>query len=518
MSLAEEQVQGGGEEVRFRWASFAAITALLVVAAVGVFSWRMAARELDAGALHLETGLAEKLAQHEAHLTALSAVIRTAVEQGSGLTGENAQGVQGLAVAILEFYPRIIGVSVSADDGSQVIGFGTPAGPTRMPDEPAPPPLAHPGATQTAADSGAGTYLIYKLVRPGLVVRLEIDARRMLDEAAIPSGLSASLSLGETMLTPRDNVASAPFRLALSRQIANPTQPLRLDLVLSPGLAQILPLPVLAPLLALAAVLLWLSWRSIDARRNARLQDQKLALLEQEARMAHAARIGLLGEMASGIAHELSQPVAALSGQSQAAKRALALDMPEILAEAIDANIREARRAGDILGRMRAYIGGTPVAPRAWPLRKALEDALQLIRPELDRRGIVLRVDLSGDATIRVDHVVFQQVLHNLLMNAAEAMAQTAAPVISITTGAAGAGMVALRVADNGPGIAQDDISRIFQPFFTTKPDGMGLGLSLSERLTEAMSGRLTAGNDPTTGGAVFTLLLPEAGRDDLSR
>jgi len=152
--------------------------------------------------------------------------------------------------------------------------------------------------------------------------------------------------------------------------------------VLSPGLAQILPLPVLAPLLALAAVLLWLSWRSIDARRNAGLQDQKLALPEQEARMAHAARIGLLGEMASGIAHELSQPVAALSGQSQAAKRALALDMPEILAEAIDANIREARRAGDILGRMRAYIGGTPVAPRAWPLRKALEDALQSDPPD----------------------------------------------------------------------------------------------------------------------------------------
>ena len=137
-------------------------------------------------------------------------MIRTAVEQGSGLTGENAQAVQGLAVAILEFYPRIIGVSVSADDGSQVIGFGTPAGPAPMPDEPAPPPLAHPGATQTAAGPRAGTYLICKLVRPGLVVRLEVDARRMLDEAAIPSGLNASLSLGETMLTPRESFTSAP--------------------------------------------------------------------------------------------------------------------------------------------------------------------------------------------------------------------------------------------------------------------------------------------------------------------
>ncbi|WP_283179652.1 hypothetical protein [Gemmobacter sp. 24YEA27] len=141
--------------MRFRRASFAAITALLVVAAVGVFScWRMAARELDAGALHLETGLAEKLAQHEAHLTALSAVIRTAVEQGSGLTGENAQGVQGLAVAILEFYPRIIGVSVSADDGSQVIGFGTPAGPAPMPDEPAPPPLPIPAPHRRRQTAG----------------------------------------------------------------------------------------------------------------------------------------------------------------------------------------------------------------------------------------------------------------------------------------------------------------------------------------------------------------------------
>jgi C4-dicarboxylate-specific signal transduction histidine kinase len=229
-------------------------------------------------------------------------------------------------------------------------------------------------------------------------------------------------------------------------------------------------------------------------------------LLKQEAMLAHAGRVNALGEMASGIAHELAQPIAAMLSQSQAAKRALAIGRQDILEKALDANIREAKRAGDILGRMRAYISGAPADIKMVPLDEAITEAMRLVEADIKARAINLNMIIPADLpAVPIDVVSFQQVIHNLVRNAADAVARCPSPLITLTAGREGDG-VAIEVADNGPGIETGSLHRIFDPFFTTKPDGMGLGLPLSSRLIERMNGSLEAHND---GGATFIIRLP---------
>ena len=229
-------------------------------------------------------------------------------------------------------------------------------------------------------------------------------------------------------------------------------------------------------------------------------------LFEQEARLAQAGRVNAMREMASGIAHELAQPIAAMLSQSQAAKRALAINRPDILESAVDANIRDAKRAGDILARMRAYVSGAPARIEEVPLTEAITDALRLVEADLAQRGITHVVTLSDTVgTGYIDVISFQQVLHNLVRNAADAVAGRQNSNITVDARRQG-DEVLIIVADNGPGIDPSSLGRIFDPFFTTKTDGMGLGLPLSARLLEKMNGSIEACND---GGARFTIHLP---------
>ena len=229
-------------------------------------------------------------------------------------------------------------------------------------------------------------------------------------------------------------------------------------------------------------------------------------LLEQDAKLAHAGRVNAMGEMASGIAHELAQPIAAILSQSQAARRALAIKRSDILEKAIDANIRDAKRAGDILSRMRAYISGAAARIEEVPLSDAVSEALQLVQADLAQRGITLKVTLSDHVgTGKIDVISFQQVIHNLIRNAADAVAGGDNPTIALDARALESEIL-ITISDNGPGIEPASLDRIFDPFFTTKKDGMGLGLPLSSRLIENMNGSIEASND---GGARFTIHLP---------
>jgi signal transduction histidine kinase len=478
----------------------ASVLSVLVLAAV---EYRSGRQELFERAGNTETLLAEKLAQHDAHLSALGAIVRMSPVEPS-------PSIQGLSENILSRYPRIIEIATfRLDAGSaRIFRYGKPAGATeedrRLLDEL--PKLSNVGDIASRALPGGQAYDIFKLVESGRVLRLRIDANALLDGENPSRDYSTTLTLNHETLaasgTSKAALLAATTRIAMTSH----TQPLQLEISRNFGFGELVPLRLAVPLIIGWAAVIWLaaSYRETQAER--RRHEARAALLKQEAMLAHAGRVNALGEMASGIAHELAQPVTAMLSQSQAAKRALAIGRQDILEKALDANIREAKRAGDILGRMRAYISGAPADIKMVPLDEAITEAMRLVEADISARAISLNMIVPPDLpAVPIDVVSFQQVIHNLVRNAADAVAGSSAPLITLEARREGGG-VAIMVADNGPGIETGSLHRIFDPFFTTKPDGMGLGLPLSSRLIERMNGSLEAHND---GGATFIIRLP---------
>lgn len=248
-------------------------------------------------------------------------------------------------------------------------------------------------------------------------------------------------------------------------------------------------------------------------------------------RLGQVSRLNAMGELAAGIAHELNQPLTAVAASTAAARRLLADEGSEALPQALDAMTQaaqQARRAGDVLARLRRLVepasGGA--GPQAVPLAALLESALDLRQPELDRAAVraTTRCD-PPDLRVAADPVALEQIVHNLIGNAAHALQQVPAAErrLELVAAAEGArGVVTVR--DSGPGIAPEVVPRLFEPFFTTREGGLGLGLSLCETLAGGMGGRLSGGNVPSGRGAIFRLDLPRAGReggakgDDASR
>ncbi len=473
---------------------------------VAVLQYRTGVTELSDWARQTDTLLAEKLAQHDAHMTALASVIRMTPD-------EPAVSVQGLAESVITFYPRIIDIATIriAGDLAHVTAYGKSGGPVAEADLVANqlPRLSKPGETAVRPIAADHAYDIYKLVETGRLLRLRIDASGLLGIERIPSEYSVALSLSDAVLFTRIATDTPILSAAASVSANNPAQPLHLAIRRGFSLDELLPLRLILPLLIGLAAVVWLVAQYLDTSRERRRQERRAALLEQEARLAHAGRVNALGEMASGIAHELAQPVAAMLSQSQAARRALTINRSDILEQALDANIREAKRAGDILGRMRAYISGAEAQIEKVLLSEALAGALLLVETDLAQRGIALETAISErPCIIAIDVISFQQVIHNLIRNAADALAGRPEPRIRLTAGPEGAEVI-ITIADNGPGIDPAALARIFEPFFTTKQDGMGLGLPLSARLIEKMDGVLEARNDD---GACFTIRLPSGG------
>ncbi|MFO1269845.1 MAG: ATP-binding protein [Rubrivivax sp.] len=178
---------------------------------------------------------------------------------------------------------------------------------------------------------------------------------------------------------------------------------------------------------------------------------------------------------------------------------------------------QQARRAGDVLARLRRLVepAGSSAGPQtAVPLATLLEAALDLRQPELDRAAVRASVRCDPpDLRVAADAVALEQIVHNLIGNATQALQQvpTAERRLELVAAAEGPrGVVTVR--DSGPGIAPEALPRLFEPFFTTREGGLGLGLSLCETLAGGMGGRLSGGNAPGGRGAVFRLDLPRAG------
>ena len=244
--------------------------------------------------------------------------------------------------------------------------------------------------------------------------------------------------------------------------------------------------------------------------------ERKAAELEirrTQNELAHATRMSVLGELAASMAHELNQPLAAILSNAQAARRFLAAPEPDMqeIREILDDIVRDDKRAGDVIHHMRAMVQkkGAVVA-EPLDLNGLVRDTAKLVHSEMVGRNVGLELELAPKLpAILAGRVEMQQVLLNLMVNAMDAMRDQPAErrLLRIQTLAA-EGWVRVALRDHGHGIPENVIADIFRPFFTTKTQGLGMGLSISRSMVEAHGGKLWAENAPD-GGAIFWIEMP---------
>jgi two-component system sensor kinase FixL len=250
--------------------------------------------------------------------------------------------------------------------------------------------------------------------------------------------------------------------------------------------------------------------RDISARRQAEARAR-----EREAELAHVSRLSLAGEMAAGLAHELSQPLTAITAYARGCLRLLAGPPPEpaLLNEGIGALVQQAERAGDVLARLREFVRGRDYQRALTEVAPLIDGSVSLMRMEAMQKRVEIETQIDPDLpTALADEIQIQQVLVNLLKNAIDAIDASEAQRRSIVIKARckGRRTIEISVADWGPGIAAEVKETLFDPFITTKPLGMGMGLSISRSIVESHGGGLRmAQNVP--GGTIFLIELPSA-------
>ncbi len=249
-------------------------------------------------------------------------------------------------------------------------------------------------------------------------------------------------------------------------------------------------------------------------------QKTEARLQELQTELVHISRLTAMGEMASTLAHELNQPLSAIANYMKGCQRLLENADDErsgMIRDAMNSAGEQAMRAGQIIRRLRDFVSRGESERRVESIAKLVEEASALALVGAKDQGIRVRFqfDRSHDLVL-ADKVQIQQVLLNLIRNAIEAMQNCARRELTLSTKLVQDGtMLMISVADTGPGIAPEIASRLFEPFVTTKPHGMGVGLSISRTIVEAHGGRISAENDPG-GGTVFRLTVRAVSREEI--
>jgi PAS domain S-box-containing protein len=231
--------------------------------------------------------------------------------------------------------------------------------------------------------------------------------------------------------------------------------------------------------------------------------------------LSRATRLTVMGELSASIAHEVNQPLAAIIANGQACERFLGFSPPDLdeVKDAVGEIVRDGRRASEVLKRIRAMSKNTAPERGQMDVNHAIAEVLALTRDELRRHRVAVQTDLRSKLpTIMADRVQLQQVVLNLVMNGIDAMrAVTDRPrILTVRSQLNDQGNIVVNVADSGVGLDSANRDRIFESFFTTKPEGMGMGLAISNTIIEAHHGRLWA-ESGSPFGAVFGFTLPLA-------
>ena len=249
-------------------------------------------------------------------------------------------------------------------------------------------------------------------------------------------------------------------------------------------------------------------------------QQTQARLQELQSELVHVSRLSAMGEMASALAHELNQPLSAISNYMKGSRRLLAdssdVNAPKIEA-ALDRAAEQAIRAGDIIRRLRTFVGREASEKRVESLSKLTEEAGALGLTGAREQGVLLRFNLDPACDlVLADRVQIQQVLVNLFRNALEAMANSTHRELIASNAKAADDMIEIAISDTGHGFGGDTQVNLFQPFFTTKETGMGVGLSISRTIIETHGGRMWAETNQA-GGATFRFTLPAGAAKDVT-
>jgi C4-dicarboxylate-specific signal transduction histidine kinase len=234
---------------------------------------------------------------------------------------------------------------------------------------------------------------------------------------------------------------------------------------------------------------------------------------EAQVDLAHVDRVTTIGRLTASIAPEVTQPIAAIVTNAQAARHFLDRRPPDLdeVREALDCIVREAYRASDVIYRIRGLLKEAPPKKEAAEINGAIRDVLELTRGEATRNGVTVRTQFAEPSpVVQADRVQLQQVILNLIINAFEAMSsmREGARELLICTEKAESNGALVTVRDSGPGLDLKTVDRLFEAFYTTKVQGMGIGLAICRSIIDAHGGRLWArANVPC--GAIFQFNLP---------
>jgi signal transduction histidine kinase len=274
-------------------------------------------------------------------------------------------------------------------------------------------------------------------------------------------------------------------------------------------------LATLCVLLLQSALILWLLVEHRRRRRSeAALRESETRAVEQRLELAHLARVALVGELSTALAHEMKQPLAAIMANVSVGRRLLqANDVATAELREILEDIRaDDQRASDVIDHLRDLVKKDGAKAQVLSANQVVTEVLALMRTDLHRRGVVVTIRLCEPAPLVFgDRVQLHQVILNLVMNACDAMSDTPAGERLLVVSTATHGDARIEIRDAGTGIAPDTLAKVFEPFVTTKREGLGLGLAICRSIVTSHGGHITAANNRERG-ATFVVALPLTG------
>jgi len=245
-----------------------------------------------------------------------------------------------------------------------------------------------------------------------------------------------------------------------------------------------------------------------DITEHKKVEEDSRRLREE---LMHVTRVTTMGELTAALAHELNQPLAAILSNAQAAQRFLANKKPDIdeLREILSDIIKDDKRAGDVITKLRALLKRSEFQFTTLNINDVIREVIPLVRSDAVIKNISLSTELNDSIPIiSGDRIQLQQVILNLILNGFEAMMNVDSRRLCICTVQEDQAVITVSVKDSGVGIDDKNIERLFKPFFTTKKEGMGMGLTINKAIVEAHGGHLCAKNNPDQG-ATFYFMLP---------
>jgi len=268
---------------------------------------------------------------------------------------------------------------------------------------------------------------------------------------------------------------------------------------------------------AVTLILLGLAIFTCRVDRELQAKELQIALEQARAEVAHVNRVATMGELTASIAHEINQPLAAVVIGATACLNWLSTEPPNVTEAktAASRTVEQAMRAHDIIVKIRAMFTNAPISPDVLDIRQVITDVLAWVSAELARSGVSVRTEFAEDTPpVRGDRVQLQQVILNLVTNAIDAMRGTSDRSRELVfRSRKDANSVLVEIEDSGPGLAPEQAERVFQPFYTTKSHGLGMGLAVSRSIIESHQGHLSV-KRRNSHGAIFQLDLPAAGSE----